>query len=173
MWPGYHASLFMVQTSIPTAFDARGHDHAACVDAALAHADRLCAERGLRLTPIRRRVLELVWSNHKPSKAYDLLSRIRDEHHAAAPPTVYRALDFLLDAGLVHRIESLNAFVGCDGDHGHAAPKFLICQACAHAAELPGDAIDAAIGQAATAAGFKVDDSVVEVTGLCAGCGGG
>ncbi|MDT0618812.1 transcriptional repressor [Salinisphaera sp. P385] len=160
----------MVQTSIPTAFDARGHDHAACVNAALDHADRLCAERGLRLTPIRRRVLELVWSNHKPSKAYDLLNRIRDEHHAAAPPTVYRALDFLLDAGLVHRIESLNAFVGCDGDHGRAPPKFLICQACDHVAELAGGHVDEAIDRATEAVGFQVQGSVVELRGLCAGC---
>src|SRR5699024_7737219 len=90
------------------------HDRTACVSDALARADRICRPQGRRLTPMRRRVLELVWNSHKPVKAYDLLEAIRSNRNNAAPITVYRALDFLQEAGLVHRIESLNAFVGCD-----------------------------------------------------------
>lgn len=160
----------MPRSHVPLAFADKAHDHAACVANALHRAETVCADHGLRLTPLRRRVLELVWHNHKPTKAYDLLDAIRAEHPGAAPPTVYRALDFLLDAGLVHRIESLNAFVGCDDGHGHSRPKFLICRSCERVAEIPGARLDGAIAREAEAAGFAVDGGVVEIRGLCRRC---
>jgi len=89
------------------------HDHASCVAAAVATAEKLCQERGLRFTSIRCRVLELVWGSHKPIGAYDILEVLGKESESAAPPTVYRALEFLIEAGLVHRLDSLNAFIGC------------------------------------------------------------
>src|SRR5699024_1887306 len=112
------------------------HDHGACISDALARAEACCRAQGLRLTATRRRVLELIWASHRPSKAYDLLEAINRERGNAAPPTVYRALDFLLTAGLVHKIESLNAFIGCSGTHAHAQPKFLICHDCQRVAEI-------------------------------------
>lgn len=151
-------------------FSAAGHDHAACIADALARADARCAERGLRLTAIRRRVLELIWDNHKPTKAYDLLNTISAERGNAAPPTIYRALDFLLDAGLVHKIESLNAFIGCDRSHHRNDPKFLICRSCERVVEIPSPEVDAAIAKAAERAGFVVDHETIEVGGLCAAC---
>ena len=97
-----------------TPLAARPHDHSRCVSHALAEAEAICARQGLRLTALRKRVLELVWASHKPLGAYDILGVLSDEDgRRAAPPTVYRALDFLLENGLVHRIASLNAFVGC------------------------------------------------------------
>lgn len=155
------------QTSV---FSHTHHDHQACVTDALDRAERRCADRGLRLTAIRRRVLELVWENHQPTKAYDLLDRINAERGQAAPPTVYRALDFLLDAGLVHKIESQNAFVGCDTDHEQNQPKFLICRSCSRAAEIQSSAIDEVIASEACDAGFVVDHQIIEVDGLCADC---
>ena len=92
---------------------AVSHDHAQCIDAALDKAADLCSRRGARLTKLRRRVLELVWQGHAAVKAYDLLGALDRGAGAAKPPTVYRALDFLIAHGLVHRLESLNAFVGC------------------------------------------------------------
>ena len=90
------------------------HDHSRCVAEALAEAEALCAKQGTRLTTLRKRVLELVWASHKPLGAYDILGVLSEEDgRRAAPPTVYRALDFLLENGLVHRIASLNAFIGC------------------------------------------------------------
>lgn len=147
-----------------------GHDHIACIDTALARAEATCRERGLRLTAIRRRVLELVWASHRPSKAYDLLDTIGRERGKAAPPTVYRALDFLLDAGLIHKIESLNAYIGCDADHAHSHPKFLICHTCHRVAEITGPAVDRAIAREVNNAGFRADEETIEIGGTCRLC---
>jgi len=155
------------QTSV---FSHNHHDHQACIVDALARAEKRCADRGLRLTTIRRRVLELIWENHQPTKAYDLLDKINVERGHAAPPTVYRALDFLLDAGLVHKIESQNAFIGCDADHERNQPKFLICRSCGRAAEIQNPQIDDVIASEARDAGFVVDHQTIEVDGLCSGC---
>ncbi len=151
-------------------FAEHGHDHAACISHALARAEVLCEEQGLRLTTIRRRVLELIWANHRPTKAYDLLDTINAERGKAAPPTVYRALDFLLEAGLVHKIESLNAFVGCDAGHTDSHPKFLICRHCERIAEIPAPELDRAIAREAGRAGFVVDRETIEIGGLCEHC---
>lgn len=152
---------------------ARGHDHATCIDAALARAEATCRAQGLRLTPIRRRVLELIWASHRPSKAYDLLAAIDSERGKAAPPTVYRALDFLLDAGLVHKIESLNAFIGCDAGHADGSPKFLICHDCHRVTEIEGPAMDRAIADEAGRIGFCADSETIEIGGLCRQCTAG
>ena len=160
----------MIDASPNSVFDARGHDHGACIHDALARAETLCQQHGLRLTAIRRRVLELIWENHRPTKAYDLLNTINAERGNAAPPTVYRALDFLLDAGLIHKIESLNAFIGCDAGHGDGHPKFLICRACERVAEIPSPAVDTALAREAKRAGFTIDHETIEIGGTCAAC---
>ncbi|MGB8273652.1 MAG: transcriptional repressor, partial [Alphaproteobacteria bacterium] len=117
-------------------FPGAAHDHGSCVAAAVEHAARLCAKRHARLTDLRRHVLELVWRSHEPVGAYAILETLRREGRKAAPPTVYRALEFLLAHGLVHRIESLNAFVGCVRPGSAHGGQFLICSACGAAAEL-------------------------------------
>lgn len=146
------------------------HDHKLCLGDALATAEALCAERGVRLTPIRRRVLELVWSGHRAVKAYDLLERLSTRDRLAQPPTVYRALDFLIAQGLAHRIESLNAYVGCPlPDDGHAG-HFLICRDCLIVIEMAGEAVDSLIDRAAAREDFEVSRRTVEVHGRCASC---
>ncbi|EGH07072.1 FUR family transcriptional regulator [Pseudomonas savastanoi pv. glycinea str. race 4] len=154
-----------------TPLASRPHDHSHCVHSALAEADALCAKQGLRLTTLRRRVLELVWQSHKPLGAYDILAVLSDEDgRRAAPPTVYRALDFLLENGLVHRIASLNAFTGCNHPpHAHQG-QFLICRLCHAAIELQHPAISNAIIDAAAGVGFAVEGQTVEIVGVCAGC---
>ena len=149
------------------------HDHDHCVSHALAEADSLCARQGVRLTALRKRVLELVWQSHKPLGAYDILAVLSEQDgRRAAPPTVYRALDFLLENGLVHRIASLNAFVGCSHpEHPHQG-QFLICRACHAATELEQATISQAIVDSAAGVGFVVEGQTVEVVGLCAGCQG-
>ncbi|HMM76447.1 MAG TPA: Fur family transcriptional regulator [Gammaproteobacteria bacterium] len=145
------------------------------MSAALRKADASCGASGRRLTPLRRRVLELVWGSHTPVKAYDLLAALGKERNQAAPPTVYRALDFLLEAGLVHRIASLNAFVGCgEPGLGHSG-QFLICTACGTAAELDEPALTRTIAASAERLGFEVRRETIEIAGLCADCrrGGG
>ncbi|HBX56778.1 zinc uptake transcriptional repressor Zur [Pseudomonas sp. UBA2684] len=154
-----------------TPLASRPHDHSRCVSHALAEAETICTRQGLRLTALRKRVLELVWQSHKPLGAYDILGVLSEEDgRRAAPPTVYRALDFLLENGLVHRIASLNAFVGCNQpEHAHQG-QFLICRSCHAAIELEQAAISDAIVSSAQNVGFHVESQTVEVVGLCAGC---
>ena len=151
--------------------DEHHHDHQQCVDHALSAAEQVCEREGVRFTALRRRVLELVWQSHKPLGAYDILETLsRDDGRRAAPPTVYRALDFLLDNGLIHRIASLNAFIGCTSpEHSHQG-QFLICRECRVTVELDQSAIHQAIEQSAQTEDFAVEAETVEVLGLCRQC---
>jgi Fur family zinc uptake transcriptional regulator len=146
------------------------HDHDRCVDDALHKAAALCMRRGARLTRLRRRVLELVWQGHAAVKAYDILDELGSADGAARPPTVYRALDFLIAHGLVHRLESLNAYVGCPEPDAAHEGQFLICDACGAVREFEAPAIQAAIAEQAAAQGFAVARQTVEVRGLCQAC---
>lgn len=148
----------------------RPHNHEACVAQALNNARQRCQEHGARLTPIRERVLELIWQSHRPLGAYELLGALTSDGHSAAPPTVYRALDFLQQNGLVHRIASLNAFIGCSHTGDRHTGCFLICQSCRNVLELSEPAIDASIGDAARAQGFAMRESTLEIAGLCPAC---
>jgi Fur family zinc uptake transcriptional regulator len=147
------------------------HDHSHCVSGALAQAQSLCELRGVRLTALRLRVLELVWESHKPLGAYDILAVLSEtDGRRAAPPTVYRALDFLQENGLVHRLASLNAFVGCSHPEQPHQGQFLICRTCHTSIELEQSSISAAIISSAASVGFSVEGQTVEVVGLCASC---
>jgi Fur family transcriptional regulator, zinc uptake regulator len=148
------------------------HDHERCVDTALSAAAEICAARGARLTKLRRRVLELVWQGHSAVKAYDLLRELGPEDGAAKPPTVYRALDFLIEHGLVHRLESLNAYVGCPEPRRRHEGQFLICRDCGVVREMVAPAVDRAIAERAAEAGFEVAQRTLEVHGICRGCRG-
>lgn len=138
-------------------------------------AEALGRRRGVALTPLRRQVLDLILAADRPLGAYALLDRLKAERPGAAPPTVYRALDFLLQHGLIHRIERLNAFIGCaEAAAGHAHPhQFLICRRCGEAAEIADRAAARALAAAAEAQGFRPERMVVEIEGLCARCAAG
>lgn len=153
-----------------TGFPDKGHDHSHCTEDALDRAATVCRELGVRLTPLRRRVLELVWSGHKAQGAYEILDALRSERQGAAPPTVYRALDFLLEHGLVHRIESLNSFVGCPVPETPHGGQFLICRRCGSTAELNDKGIEEAVRRSARKAGFTVGRPMIEIEGLCPHC---
>jgi Fur family zinc uptake transcriptional regulator len=151
-------------------FQAAGHDHESCVDRALDCAAELCRERGARLTELRREVLQLVWGGHKPVGAYGILEALRRTHPGAAPPTVYRALEFLGEHGLIHRIESLNAYVGCPRPGRPHVSQFLICGECSATAELDEPAIARALLRRAAELGFAVERQTIEVRGRCPAC---
>ncbi|GGE36267.1 Fur family transcriptional regulator [Primorskyibacter flagellatus] len=143
------------------------HDHAHCVSDAMAAAESLCAESGARLTPVRRRVLEILLEGHRPMGAYDVLSRLDAEGLGSKPPVAYRALGFLVDQGLAHRIERLNAFIACPHPSGqdHVA-AFLICRDCGTVAEVPS-------APPPLPAGFQVEQTTIEAVGLCTACADG
>ena len=152
------------------AFHDGKHEHQGCIADALARAEAVCRERGARLTPLRRRVLELIWGNHRAVKAYDLLAALSDEDGAAKPPTVYRTLEFLMELGLVHRIDSLNAFVGCpQPDRRHSA-QFLICGGCGEVSEMNAASIDRAVADQAAGSGFALSRQIIELHGKCPQC---
>jgi Fur family zinc uptake transcriptional regulator len=151
-------------------FPETDHNHASCVDEALDRAVAICERRQVRLTPLRQRVLQAVWSGHKPVGAYDILGMLTNERGTTAPPTVYRALEFLLENGLIHRIESLNAFVGCTKPGQDHAWQLLICRACGRVAEISDGKLDHAIADAASRAGFTLQRRTIELAGLCSAC---
>ena len=146
------------------------HDHAACIDEAVRTAAEVCARRGLNLTPVRRRVLEIVWRAHEPIGAYDILAELAKERDKAAPPTVYRALEFLIDAGIVHRIDSINAFIGCDEPARSHVAQFLVCRKCHRVVEIDDPDINRLLAEKSLAAGFRIEPTSLEIKGLCADC---
>ena len=148
------------------------HDHLGCVHKAISTAEQLCARRGAKLTPIRRKVLELVWESHRAVKAYDLLARIKPVEQAAKPATVYRALDFLIEQGLIHRVESLNAFIGCTNSEREHELLLLICEQCQEVEERPAPTAMAALATEIRQAGFVTHRQAIEIHGLCAQCVG-
>ncbi|KLD73334.1 transcriptional repressor [Xanthomonas hyacinthi] len=151
------------------------HHHVRDADDFVKVVERVSRERGLRLTPIRANVLRLIAEAGRPVKAYDLLEWVREGRSvgADAPPTVYRALDFLMANGFVHKLESVNAFVACHHPSSaqHSVP-FLICDRCHSAVELEDRDVVAQLEQRAKALGFQPQAQTLEVHGLCARCAG-
>lgn len=154
--------------------DGHAHTHAGSGsgsrEQALALAEEYCRERGEKLTPIRRKVLELLLESGRATKAYSLLDEMRQIHPGSAPPTVYRALDFLLSAGLVHRIESINAFTVCHDltqcQHG----ILVVCQQCGNVTELHQPKLRQALVAQILDAGYRLASDEIELKGLCADC---
>jgi Fur family transcriptional regulator, zinc uptake regulator len=152
-------------------FPAPDHDHGRCTADALQHAERVCAGRSQKLTPIRRRVLEALLSSHRPLGAYEIIEELAKSNPRPAPITVYRALEFLMENGLVHRIESRNAFLACAHDHDEAAMvAFLICERCGLVGEVPAAPVAQSLNASARSTGFTPKMSIVEITGVCAHC---
>ncbi|MFA6162453.1 MAG: transcriptional repressor [Methylobacter sp.] len=146
------------------------HDHKKCVSDALGTAEQLCVVRGVQLTPIRHQVLELIWDSHKAVKAYELLDRIKPLQNAAKPATIYRALDFLIEQGLIHRVESLNAFVGCSCSGHQHEQLLLICNNCQEVEERSAPEVMQALSLEITQADFIVHSKAIEIHGICAKC---
>lgn len=149
------------------------HDHHHCIEQALSTADETCDAQGLQLTPVRRRVLEILLSEHRAMGAYEVLDHLRREGRGSQPPVAYRALDFLVANGFAHRIERLNAFVACAAPGERHAPSFLICRSCSAVAETPGRRATAALRDSAAELGFVVERVVIEAEGLCPACAEG
>ena len=160
----------MANNKVISPFKPSTHEHKDCMQSAIKAAKSRCDESGIRLTPLRQQVLELVWQNHEPVKAYDVLDELKKQHSSSAPPTVYRALDFLQEQGLVHKIESLNAYIGCGNPEESHSGQFFICQCCGSVAELDDEDISKLIQKKANRLGFKINDEMVEINGHCQEC---
>ena len=133
-------------------------------------ASHACMQSNTQLTELRRTVLGLVLQAERPLTAYQLLDRLKETRRSAMPPTIYRALEFLLDNKLIHKVERLNAFVPCEAGHHEHAVQFLICRTCGQVTELEDATIVQALDHAARAKGFAPSSTIVEVEGVCAAC---
>lgn len=146
------------------------HDHVACVADTLASVEARCDAKGLRLTPVRRKALELLLQEHRALGAYAVLDLLREAGFGSQPPVAYRALDFLTKHGFVHRIERLNAFVACAHPDENHSPAFMICRVCDAVAEAQLALAKGSLGAAAQAVGFHIERLVVEAEGVCPSC---
>ena len=152
-------------------FPKPDHDHSRCVADTLTRAEEACEQRGARLTPLRRRVLEELAESHAPVGAYDIVDRLKKAGDSTPAMSVYRALDFLVGEGLAHRIESRNAFLACN--RGHDAEEvvvFLLCERCSVVAEVNSGEVGRGLTRAAGAAGFEAHAPILEIKGLCEQC---
>ncbi|HEU4665783.1 MAG TPA: Fur family transcriptional regulator [Dokdonella sp.] len=129
-----------------------------------------CAARGVRLTPLRARILELVAQASQPIKAYELLALMRKERGRAGPPTVYRALDFLLEYGLIRKVAAMSAYVVSRQPGDDRRRPLLVCERCGHVTELVNASIERILDGEARARGFRPTSKTIEVQGICAEC---
>jgi Fur family zinc uptake transcriptional regulator len=140
----------------------------------LAEAETLCRERGTQLTALRREVLELLLRRNGTAKAYDLQDDMRARHGRVAPTTVYRALDFLMDQGLVHRVDAVNSFVACNSDHAGHHPGhhtlMVVCARCGAVAELHDHDAMGVIAQRLRSGVPGFVETGIEIKGVCARC---
>lgn len=147
------------------------HDHQHCITTALDKARQLCQDRKARLTETREQVLTLIWASHQPLGAYAIMDSLRESSQkSVAPPTVYRALDFLLELGLIHRINSMNAYIGCLSPESEHHCYFLICRQCHIALEFEPQVVDDAISGLVSSSGFLIENQSLELIGLCPKC---
>lgn len=168
---GHPRYIMAAMTLTKPTFPAPDHDHDRCSADGISHAERVCTARSLKFTPIRRQVLQALLSSHRPLGAYEVIDELAKSIPRPAPITVYRALDFLMENGFVHRIESRNAYLACAHDHDAAAMvAFLICELCGSVGEIPAAPVAQSLTTAARALGFAPKMSVVEITGTCAHC---
>ena len=156
------------EVNLPVGF--AHHDHATCVADGLLAAKTRCSNEGLRLTPVRLKVLEILLHEHRALGAYVILDQLRNEGFGSQPPVAYRALDFLVTNGLAHKIERLNAFIACAHPYEPHAPAFMICRLCDAVAEAQSSTARDALGTAARATGFRIERTVVEAEGVCPSC---
>ena len=145
-------------------------DHEICIERAMREAESICEEKGLRCTHLRREVFRLIWLSHVPAKAYDILEDLKGKEWSAKPPTVYRALDFLLETGLVHKLDSINAYIGRSHPRDHNGCYFLICTDCNEAKECCSSELSDAIESAWNKNSFRPKKITLEVFGQCSAC---
>ena len=146
------------------------HDHVSCVTDGMAAAEAHCAQNGLRFTDVRRKTLEILLQQHRALGAYEVLDQLREAGFGSQPPVAYRALEFLVANGFAHKVEKLNGFIACAKPGASHSPAFMICRECDSVAETLSTPAKGSLGEAAKAAGFTIERTVVEAEGLCPAC---
>jgi len=144
--------------------------HKSCIKDALIEAKNICEQRGVKLTKLRETVLKLIWKNHNYVKAYDLLEDLKKIDSSAKPPTIYRSLEFLMENGFIHKIQSLNAFVGCSHPNEHNECYFLICKECQNIEECHSENINEFVQFTSSNNNFSANKVTLEISGICQEC---
>lgn len=161
----------MARSTPSKVFPKPEHNHDACESRALGMAQERFDSHGMRLTPLRQRVFQEIASSHRAIGAYEVLDRLAGKGPRLAPISVYRAIDALIEAGVVHRLESRNAYFACHAGHGPGRNQLIVmCDDCGRVAEIAGEDVFSAIDAAVQAAAFKARQTIAEVTGVCADC---
>ena len=145
-------------------------NHKISIDEALKKAEIICNKKGVKLTKLRKKVLTLILKNHGYVKAYDLLNDLKKNDASAKPPTVYRSLDFLMEHGFIHKIQSLNAFVGCSHPDEHEDCYFLICKECKNIEECCSNKVKKVLTSTSGKNNFSPNQVTLEITGICQDC---
>ena len=148
------------------------HDHDRCAAELMARAERACVRHNARLTSLRRDVLGAVGESHRAAGAYEIIERMARTGARPAPISIYRALEFLGDLGLVHRIESRNAFVACSRLHEAGRAVLMVCERCGTVDELEAASVFDGLDVLSSAEGFETRRAVIELSGQCAPCKG-
>ena len=144
------------------------HDHNICSEHYKASIDKHCYENNLELTPLRKKVFEILIRDHKPLGAYKILDALSKEGFSSSPPIAYRVLDFLIEKGLVHKIQGLNSFIACAYAGCAHIPAFVICRKCDNVAEIRGE--ENIPKASSSSLDFKVENAMIEISGVCSMC---
>jgi Fur family zinc uptake transcriptional regulator len=144
--------------------------HESCIETAILEADLICKKKGLRFTPIRKKILEMIWASHGPVKAYEILDILKKTFASARPTTVYRSIDFLRDNGLIHKLTSLSAYIGCTHPLKHNDCYFLICIVCGEIKECCDSQLTKQIKETSKQNKFKLNQVTLEIDGTCEDC---
>ncbi|UNU72698.1 transcriptional repressor [Moraxella nasovis] len=143
----------------------------------LLEAKLVCQNRGVRFTPLREEVYELILQAEKPIGAYELIDALQEKRRQEnpdskriAPPTIYRSLDFLLEEGLIHQLSSISAYVPCCHPRSQHAAAFLICQECHSVEECSNLPVSGIMNFATNDASFVVNHAMIELKGICRDC---
>ena len=144
------------------------HDHSICSDRYKASIEKYCLQNNLELTPLRQKVFEILIRDHKPLGAYEILDALSKEGFSSSPPIAYRVLDFLIEKGLVHKIQGLNSFIACAYAGCVHIPAFVICRKCENVAEIRGE--ENIPKASSSSLGFKIENAMIEISGVCSMC---
>ena len=144
------------------------HDHSICSDRYKASIEKYCLQNNLELTPLRQKVFEILIRDHKPLGAYEILDVLSKEGFSSSPPIAYRVLDFLIEKGLVHKIQGLNSFIACAYAGCAHIPAFVICRKCDNVAEIKGQKNFSKAPPVAL--DFKIENAMIEILGICSTC---
>ena len=146
------------------------HNHKNCISNSISEFEKYCQESNQKISKVSKKVFEILLESHKALGAYDILDKLKNYGYSSQPPVAYRALSLLLDIGFVHKIEKLNAYIACSDPGKSHEPAFLICRKCKLVNETSQFETNKKIKSEAKNSKFSIENSIVEIIGVCPNC---